>query len=110
MSDTPSIEDVLDELAMLREVVAQAVNPYTVSKAAKALRMRRSRLEELLESGEIPHINRNGARLILPEDLAKYLRKERDENVWQSERRRRTKIDISKVAPELRKHCGPASR
>src|SRR4051794_20936507 len=108
MSDTPSIEDVLDELALFREIVAQAVNPYTVSRAAKALRMRRSRLEELLASGEIPHINRNGARLILPEDIAKHLRKERDANVQHLERRRRNKIDISQVAPELRKHCGPA--
>lgn len=110
MSDTPSIEDVLHELAMLREVVAEAVNPYTVSKAAKALRMRRARLEELLASGEIAHINRNGVRLLLPEDIAKHLRKERDANVQQTERTRRSKIDISKVAPELRKHCGPGSR
>lgn len=110
MSDSPSIDDVLDELALLREILAQAGNPYTISRAAKAMRMRRSRLEELLRTGEIPHINRNGTRLILPEDIANYLRKERDRNVIRSQRRRGTGFDIAKVAPELRKYCGPASR
>lgn len=72
------IEDLLEAIRDLRNAVDPIVSmrPLSIDEAAKTLRCRRACVEELINTGSIPYIKRNGRRYVLPSDLRKWLRKE----------------------------------
>lgn len=72
------IEDLLEAIRDLRNAVdpIALMRPLSISEAAKTLRCRWAQVEQLMNTGSIPYIKRNGRRYVLPSDVRDWLRKE----------------------------------
>lgn len=98
-------EELVDALRELRHAVDPSgpMRPLSIAEAAKAMRCRRSEVENLLETGALPFIDRKGRRYLLPSDISQWLRRETVRNLPKT--RRNTKgfqTEDEDIDPALR--------